>query len=296
MAQDLKLCYNYLMSLPKGTMCGAGERSIAQFAVCGGAQAVGASNTGKATQSLCSDVAAPLLDIITKCPPRSDGKIAGHGVANGNGDLVVAGVGREYKWGWGFPALPEARSVPETRDTIVHRSPVVPGPGMPSLADLNLTTAELYDMPMLKLGMCPLCLTLVSSTADQFPPAIRDVDIKNMKINSMKPRCFDGPGVATSTDELRACYNYLKALPPTQICPLTAGENTEYVQNGNSHVIGLGNVFMKTTSSLCSDVAAAVLAVIEQCPSRFAGMAAGEREVTGNPEFLVLAISKDKKM
>lgn len=107
---------------------------------------------------------------------------------------------------------------------------VIPGPGLPSLASLNLTSADLYE------------------TAAA-PPAVKGSKKMMMRGTSeaaaaLERRWFNvcdpsTAALAPKTD-ITACYNYLASLPSSQACAVSAGTTVEMCRSGEGHVTGQG--------------------------------------------------------
>lgn len=92
---------------------------------------------------------------------------------------------------------------------------VIPGPGMPSLASLGLTSADLYQMTPVR-----------RSVLEERALARRDV--------------YCGYKVCTVANA-QACVNYLNSLG-TQNCMATAANNADFVQAAQCHIYGFVNV------------------------------------------------------
>ncbi|KAK4243613.1 hypothetical protein C7999DRAFT_36055 [Corynascus novoguineensis] len=131
---------------------------------------------------------------------------------------------------------------------------VIPGPGMPSLVELNTTTTELYEMGL---------------------PEGRD-ESTMFGTPTFEPRCGPAEYAYTKVDHIISCYNYLRKLG-SRTC--TAEENTVLCTAGEAHVYGVA--WNGHTSSRCDNVAKAVLWAIDNC-TRKDKTCAGAQAVPGN--------------
>jgi hypothetical protein len=111
---------------------------------------------------------------------------------------------------------------------------VIPGPGLPSLAELNITSAQLYEMGMpegkaegFSRGRCTIA-DLTSLLADVHARA-QELDKR------FTPRCGPAEAAYTNVNDIIACYNYLKNLG-TKSC--VANENTVMCTAGKAHIYG----------------------------------------------------------
>jgi hypothetical protein len=60
---------------------------------------------------------------------------------------------------------------------IVQYPEVVPGPGLPSLTSFNLTSAQLYEMPLPTDSTSSFAISMLSvSNADPFPQSANEYD------------------------------------------------------------------------------------------------------------------------
>lgn len=88
---------------------------------------------------------------------------------------------------------------------------LIPGPGLPSLASLGLTSADLYNMPTPKLSI------------RQAPVSI--------------PECGPDEQAYTDVNDIIACYNYLNGLGTTQ-CSTPPGGSQQWCVLGSAQVTG----------------------------------------------------------
>ncbi|KAL2192583.1 hypothetical protein P885DRAFT_82042 [Corynascus similis CBS 632.67] len=136
---------------------------------------------------------------------------------------------------------------------------VIPGPGLPSLAELNLTSAQLYEMGV------PEELSARG-------------ELLGKRFEGL---CGPAEAAYTNVNGLIACFNYLRNLG-TQSC--VAGENTVMCTAGDAHVYG--SALTGTASSYCSDVALGLLWVIDHC-TRPDQSCAGAQAANGNGDLIV---------
>ncbi|KAH3939643.1 hypothetical protein HBI56_193160 [Parastagonospora nodorum] len=92
---DVIACYNYLRNLGGRACQVPGNSVLITFCTAGNGKATGQGLNSNAQSSACSDVAGGLLQVINGCT-RSDQTVAGFQAANGNGNLIVGGVNRNY--------------------------------------------------------------------------------------------------------------------------------------------------------------------------------------------------------
>jgi hypothetical protein len=121
-------------------------------------------------------------------------------------------------------AVPTAEEYPE----------VIPGPGLPSLASLNITSAELYRTVPTQ-GKNSLFLTL-----HQFSYATNFLDIKKSLARRFPLLCNEVP--QCSIADATACFNFLNALGH-QACtvPGPVGGSSTFCTAGGCHWFG-GNI------------------------------------------------------
>ncbi|KAF7137034.1 hypothetical protein CNMCM5793_006838 [Aspergillus hiratsukae] len=138
---------------------------------------------------------------------------------------------------------------------------VVPGPGLPSLESLGLTSAELRDPDFLsKNGLEDNLIEDLELEAAMFPP-------------QCQPRYFVPAPIA----QARSCRNYLKKLG-TKPCKVTGPGNpttaqTVFCRAGVTQIYGHA---APGTSSYCKHVAIGATWTIDNCAKngRVAGLAA----------------------
>ncbi|KAH8811185.1 hypothetical protein F5884DRAFT_876339 [Xylogone sp. PMI_703] len=135
---------------------------------------------------------------------------------------------------------------------------VIPGPGLPSLASLGLTSEELYTMKP-------------NETVVKRAPAF-------------DPGCGPSDAAYTDVNDIIACFNYLNSLGH-QNCAVPSGAGVvQMCRAGNGQILGQG--LNGATSSWCSDVANAVLWVINDC-TRPDQSVAGFQAANGNGNLIV---------
>jgi len=140
---------------------------------------------------------------------------------------------------------------------------VVPGPGLPSLAELGLTSKQLHTMPIDRAAL--------AIRAAQFDPVCGPVDY-----------------AYTNVGGIIACYNYLNSLG-TQQCSTPSGAGiSQFCYSGDGNVIGqsIGG----PSSSYCRDVAFAVLYTVDHC-TRPDQSVAGFQAAYGNGDLIVGSVS-----
>ncbi|KAH8892415.1 hypothetical protein GQ53DRAFT_646571 [Thozetella sp. PMI_491] len=115
---------------------------------------------------------------------------------------------------------------------------VIPGPGLPSLAELNLTSAELYN-----------------TKPDLFPLLPRAAGFDR--------KCGPEDRAYTNVQDIIACFNYLKNLGGVN-CGVGQYAVTEMCRAGQAHVTG-ESISGRSESASCTNVATAVLSVINGC-------------------------------
>ncbi|KAL2136126.1 hypothetical protein VTI74DRAFT_5349 [Chaetomium olivicolor] len=140
---------------------------------------------------------------------------------------------------------------------------VIPGPGLPSLAELNVTSAQLYEMGM----------------PEELQARAQELDKR------FTGRCGPAEAAYTNVNDIIACFHYLQNLG-TQAC--VAGENTVMCTAGQAHIYG--SALNGGTSSYCRDVASGVLWVINSC-TRPDQSCAGAQAAAGNGNLIVTAVN-----
>ncbi|KAJ6785765.1 hypothetical protein PWT90_06610 [Aphanocladium album] len=145
---------------------------------------------------------------------------------------------------------------------------IIPGPGLPSLESLGLTSAELRAMPR--------------PTSDHNEGA-RSLDKR------WTNTCAISNAAYTNVDDLWGCYNYLNSLGTTR-CGINEGqENIRMCEHGDAHVSG-SNPTRRAVSSYCSDVATAVRWVIDNCAR--GNTRAGDAAAWGNGDLIITSADK----
>ncbi|EUC50783.1 hypothetical protein COCMIDRAFT_81103 [Bipolaris oryzae ATCC 44560] len=133
---------------------------------------------------------------------------------------------------------------------------LIPGPGLPTLASLNLTTSDIINLP----------LSIIVPTGPR-----------------KDPQC--GPEDAyTNVDSLITCYKYIKRLG-TEYCEFRLREVKTLCRIGGVGVVGIG-IGKDVERSYCSDVALGLLTVIDGC-TRPDQSAAGFAAANGNGNIIV---------
>jgi len=148
---------------------------------------------------------------------------------------------------------------------------VIPGPGLPSLASLNLTSAQLYEMESPEV-------TLARAGG------------LTMRAAAYTGRCGPADAAYTNVNDIIACYNYLRSLG-TRKCVTTNGINgNQMCVSGQAQIVGESLVNSQTTASYCSDVAVGVLWVINSC-TRPDQSCAGSQAANGNGDLVAVAVN-----
>lgn len=110
---------------------------------------------------------------------------------------------------------------------------VIPGPGLPSLAELNVTSAQLYEMGMPE-GKHTIHSLIV--TAPLLTVVLAELHTRAQELDKrFTGRCGPAEAAYTNVNDIIACFNYLKNLG-TQSC--VANENTVMCTAGQAHVYG----------------------------------------------------------
>ncbi|RDL35472.1 uncharacterized protein BP5553_07403 [Venustampulla echinocandica] len=156
-----------------------------------------------------------------------------------------------------------ALAAPVVEATLVE---VIPGPGMPSLASLNLTSAQLYAMDPLSHGL----------------------DARGANIEE---KCFNFD-LAPRT-QVSACKSYLTALGKT-MCGVHApagvhGFYQAFCQAGKAMIYGANWGPTDFAGSYCSDVALAIGYLLRDCGAN-GGDIAGQIAANGNGALLVSVV------
>ena len=174
----------------------------------------------------------------------------------------------------GLAALQTAHATPAPEVEAKTYPEVVPGPGLPSLAELGLTSAQLYEMPV------------DHSILDGYP-AVR---VRNIMEKRYEPRCGPSDAAYANVNDLIACFNYLRNLGGTR-CEAPANYGVvEMCYSGSGHVIGQ-SITGRSSSSSCADVASAVLWSIDHC-TRPDQSCAGFNAAYGNGDLIIGAVNR----
>lgn len=176
----------------------------------------------------------------------------------------------------------------EVAAVVVRNYPeVVPGPGLPSLASLNLTSAELYEMvPVGKHPTLPYSSpfpTVQDHPLTSPPPTAAGVKTEAALFTL---ECGPEDAAYTNVNGLIACFNYLNALGTTS-CGVPGYGNPviQMCYSGDAQVIGQ-SITGDDESSYCRDVATAVLDVINGC-TRPDQSCAGFDAAYGNGDLII---------
>ncbi|KAK3901698.1 hypothetical protein C8A05DRAFT_34614 [Staphylotrichum tortipilum] len=147
---------------------------------------------------------------------------------------------------------------------------VIPGPGLPSLAELNLTSAQLYEMG---------------------PPDAASVALANA-LAKRRPayplQCGRYDFEYANVDDIVACFHFIQNLGTTScVAPGGQGQFVTMCTAGAAQVVAWSYNY-QTVSSYCSDVALGLLSVIDRC-TRADHTCAGSNAANGNGDFVVYA-------
>ncbi|GJN73239.1 hypothetical protein PLIIFM63780_007301 [Purpureocillium lilacinum] len=140
---------------------------------------------------------------------------------------------------------------------------VVPGPGLPSLAELGLTSAELYNMGI----------------PHHLPDRLA------VRAATFEPRCGPSEAAYVNVNDIIACYHYLDKLGHQNCATGANFAVSEFCHAGSGHVTGQA-LNPRGASSYCSDVAIAALYTIDHC-TRPDQTVAGFQAAFGNGELIV---------
>ncbi|KFY31695.1 hypothetical protein V493_00875 [Pseudogymnoascus sp. VKM F-4281 (FW-2241)] len=158
----------------------------------------------------------------------------------------------------------------------INNQEVTPGPGLPTLKELGITSADLY-----KIGRPDS--SVKSSSGDD--------SVKTSSIEArFEPRCGPVESAYTNVNDVIACYNYLKKLG-NKNC--VAPEHLGIVRfcGAGAAVISGQSLDSSGSSSYCRHVADAVLWSVDHC-TRGDKSVAGFQAATGNGDLIVGSISK----
>ncbi|KJZ71741.1 hypothetical protein HIM_08883 [Hirsutella minnesotensis 3608] len=145
---------------------------------------------------------------------------------------------------------------------VVSYPEVIPGPGLPGLADIGVTSAQLYVMEL-------------PSTSAKI-------------LARFQPYCGPAEQAYANVKNIVACYHYLNKLGHTQ-CTVSAGWS-EFCFSGNGKITGFA-YGEASQSSYCSDVAHAVLYTIDHC-TRPDQSVAGLQAANGNGNLIVSSVNR----
>ncbi|AEO64288.1 uncharacterized protein THITE_2126654 [Thermothielavioides terrestris NRRL 8126] len=142
---------------------------------------------------------------------------------------------------------------------------VIPGPGLPTLAELNLTTAQLYE-----LGR-PNTTALLRHGVTLSP--------------RWEGRCGPEDGAYAKVDDVIACFHYLLSLDTRPCRSIHYPNNNRLCQAGGAQIF----VFTTNIKHADSDVARGALWVIDHC-TRPDMTSAGWQAAYGNG-FLIVNVA-----
>ncbi|KAH9475647.1 hypothetical protein JR316_0011202 [Psilocybe cubensis] len=168
-----------------------------------------------------------------------------------------------------------------TTITLVHSSPtvypdVIPGPGLPSLEFLNLTSKDLYTMtpPTFDLSL--------NSRSANFDAEWYDDNSTPFQTTNRTSCSFTF--TTGDVDNTIACFNYLVSIG-NNACVVSA-DNVEFCRAGDAS-IGGSNLHQTSgaASSACRDVATAVQWIFTNC--NVGGRVGGADAAYGNGDLVV---------
>ncbi|KAF9533318.1 hypothetical protein CPB83DRAFT_943197 [Crepidotus variabilis] len=139
---------------------------------------------------------------------------------------------------------------------------IIPGPGLPSLESLNLTSKNLYTMK-------PQFLLEPRSSN-----SASDVD------------CTSFANSNTNLNDALACYNYLAAVNMRDQTCAVSGDNVRFVEAGEA-MIGGSNLHQTPgdAASSCWDVSVAAQGILQSCTN--GGRVGGIQAANGNGNLIV---------
>ncbi|KAJ7871049.1 hypothetical protein B0H13DRAFT_2350115 [Mycena leptocephala] len=163
-------------------------------------------------------------------------------------------------------------AIPTTTDTDFPE--VIPGPGLPSLASLGLTSEELYRrIPTPGTTSFLLLTARMNSAAPEEMKRLQP--LFTLECGEVPPACPVANAVA--------CFNFLNALGTTA-CTVN-GENVTFCTSGSCHWFGSNISGGPSASSFCRDVATGGNAVINTCQGN--GFVDGANAANGNGNLIV---------
>ncbi|KAJ3968311.1 hypothetical protein EV361DRAFT_785511, partial [Lentinula raphanica] len=133
---------------------------------------------------------------------------------------------------------------------------LIPGPGLPTLAELNLTSEALYTMT----------------------PKLRAY---NSLLYLFTNECFTY--TTANVNDVIACFNYLENIGGNS-CAVN-GDNSQFCYAGTAQISGSNVSGTSSAASLCSDVALAVQWIFTNC--NVGGQVGGAAAAYGNGNLIV---------
>ncbi|TFK65679.1 hypothetical protein BDN72DRAFT_900512 [Pluteus cervinus] len=168
-----------------------------------------------------------------------------------------------------FSSLNNVAALIPTRESAKIYPDLIPGPGLPSLEELGLTSEQLYTT-------IPTIGKFSSSTSSNG----REVFSRSAKYNSVCETYTTG-----NVDGVIACYDYLHSIGGNS-CGVN-GDKVRFCSSGDAQVTGSNISGTGSAASLCRDVASALLWIITNCNS--GGRVGGSRAAGGNG-FLIVGV------
>ncbi|KFY75153.1 hypothetical protein V499_04852 [Pseudogymnoascus sp. VKM F-103] len=148
---------------------------------------------------------------------------------------------------------------------------VIPGPGLPSLASLNLTSEALHAMGPIEI-----------------PPDYHIGDVKptSKRDNPTPPACIYYGGALIDRANMLSCVNFLYALGTTPCTLSNSAASAQWCNVGNVALYGWNWHNLPTVPSYCSDVAIAAQWVYNNCNYDNVNQWGGWAYVNGNVDII----------
>ncbi|KAF2120053.1 hypothetical protein BDV96DRAFT_485620 [Lophiotrema nucula] len=138
---------------------------------------------------------------------------------------------------------------------------VIPGPGLPSLESLNLTSSKLYNMPIPPLPPNP----------------------------AFDPKCGPNDSAYTNVNDIIACMQYLYNIPKQRCVGEPNWKVATFCSAGAAKVTAQ-SIRSDGSVSICYDAAIAVNYIVDHC-TRPDASCAGFQAANGNGELIIGGIS-----
>ena len=165
-------------------------------------------------------------------------------------------------------ALVNGASLPVSAGVKTNAQEVVPGPGLPSLAELNITSAELYasiydPSSILFLFFFPpphFAFYLLPKLSHKKYHSNESFNLSSLvpapKSNTLPglhadfhPFCGGGRGDSAAVDDVIACFNYLTHLGHKAcVLPPRSFQVIEFCRAGTANILGNNPTYHQTSS------------------------------------------------